>query len=112
MRQASFSDAKARARLDAGRLKQLLFDITDIHSPTGATRNVAYEVMALDIMADLVRSGLGIALLPSAVAPHDDRSLATVALRRGPTRTEHLAWSAFNPSPAADAFVRSTAVNG
>ncbi|MCH4151679.1 MAG: acetylornithine deacetylase [Sphingobium sp.] len=30
--------AKARARLDAGRLKQLLFDITDIHSPTGATR--------------------------------------------------------------------------
>ena len=33
--------AKARARLDAGRLKQLLFDITDIHSPTGATRNVA-----------------------------------------------------------------------
>ena len=78
----------------------------------GASRNVAYEVMALDIMADLVRSGLGIALLPSAVAPHDDRSLATVALRRGPTRTEHLAWSAFNPSPAADAFVRSTAVNG
>ena len=33
--------AKARARLDAGRLKQLLFEITDIHSPTGATRNVA-----------------------------------------------------------------------
>ena len=30
--------AKARARLDAGRLKQLLFDITDIHSPTGSTR--------------------------------------------------------------------------
>lgn len=71
------------------------------------TRDVAFEVMAIDILADLVRSGLGIALLPSAVAPSDDPTLTTVALRRGPTRTEHLAWSAFNPSPAADAFVRS-----
>ena len=32
--------AKARAKLDAGRLKQLLFDITNIHSPTGAARDV------------------------------------------------------------------------
>lgn len=71
------------------------------------TRDVAFEVMALDILADLVRSGLGIALLPSAVAPSDDPTLATVPLRRGPTRTEHLAWGAFNPTPAADAFVRS-----
>lgn len=30
--------ANARAKLDPARLKQLLFDITDIHSPTGATR--------------------------------------------------------------------------
>lgn len=30
----------ARKRLDAGRLKSLLFDITDVHSPTGATRQV------------------------------------------------------------------------
>jgi DNA-binding transcriptional LysR family regulator len=76
----------------------------------GLTRDVAFEVMALDIMADLVRSGLGIALLPSAVAPRGDRGLATIALRRGPTRTEHLAWSAFNPSPAATAFVDSVVV--
>jgi acetylornithine deacetylase/succinyl-diaminopimelate desuccinylase-like protein len=32
---------RAKAKLDPARLKQLLFDITDIHSPTGATRNVA-----------------------------------------------------------------------
>ena len=38
--------AKARACLNAGRLKQLLFDITDIHSPTGATRQVAEHVAA------------------------------------------------------------------
>ncbi len=76
----------------------------------GLTREVAFEVMALDIMAGLVQAGLGIALLPSAVAPRGHRALATVSLRRGPTRTEHLAWSAFNPSPAADAFVASVAL--
>ena len=32
---------RARAKLDPARLKQLLFEITDIHSPTGATRNAA-----------------------------------------------------------------------
>lgn len=33
--------AKARARLNPQRLKQLLFEITNIHSPTGATREVS-----------------------------------------------------------------------
>lgn len=33
--------AKARAQLDPQRLKQLLFEITNIHSPTGATREVS-----------------------------------------------------------------------
>jgi hypothetical protein len=32
--------ATARNCLNAGRLKQLLFDITNIHSPTGATGEV------------------------------------------------------------------------
>ena len=32
---------KARAKLNPERLKQLLFDITNIHSPTGATRQVS-----------------------------------------------------------------------
>ncbi|PWL25485.1 MAG: acetylornithine deacetylase [Altererythrobacter sp. XM-24bin4] len=31
---------KARGKLDGERLKQLLFEITNIHSPTGATRDV------------------------------------------------------------------------
>ena len=61
--------AKARARLDAGRLKQLLFDITDIHSPTGATRTVAEFVAermqavglkpTLDPMGDISANVLG-----------------------------------------------------
>ncbi len=33
--------AKARAKLNPQRLKQLLFEITNIHSPTGATREVS-----------------------------------------------------------------------
>ena len=36
----------ACARLDAGRLKRLLFDITNIHSPTGATRQVCEHLAA------------------------------------------------------------------
>ena len=32
--------AKAKAKLDPARLKQLLFDLTNIHSPTGATREI------------------------------------------------------------------------
>lgn len=61
--------AKARGRLDAGRLKQLLFDITDIHSPTGATRTVAEFVAermqavglkpTLDPMGDISANVLG-----------------------------------------------------
>lgn len=71
----------------------------------GLERTVAYEVMALDVMAGLVRAGLGIALLPSAVAPADDPGIALVPVRGGPVRAEHLAWSDFNPSPAATAFL-------
>lgn len=46
-RSAPFSDAqqsayeKAKAKIDPERLKKLLFDITDIHSPTGATREAS-----------------------------------------------------------------------
>jgi len=51
-----FSDAQrawydaACARLDAGRLQQLLFEITDIHSPTGAAR-AASEFMTARLAA-------------------------------------------------------------
>lgn len=72
----------------------------------GLERTVAYEVMALDIMAGLIRAGLGVALLPSAVAPSDDPGISLVPVRGGPARTEHLAWSDFNPSPAASEFIK------
>lgn len=87
------ADTPGRAQSDRA------FDAADLD------RTVAYEVMALDIVAGLVRAGLGVALLPSAVAPSDDPGVSLVPVRGGPARAEHLAWSDFNPSPAATAFL-------
>lgn len=60
--------------------------------------------MTAEMILDLVSADLAIALLPPAVVPAG-RGLTTVAVTSGPTRTEYLAWSDFNPSPAALAFV-------
>lgn len=66
-RQAAYE--KACAQLDPARLKSLLFDLTDIHSPTGATRAVSEFVAArmaaiglksrLDPMSDISSNVLG-----------------------------------------------------
>lgn len=68
-------------------------------------RDVAFEVTTLDLMVGLVREGLAIALLPSAVALSRAREVATLPVVNGPTRVEHLVWSDFNLSPAAAAFL-------
>ena len=61
------------AKLDAGRLKQLLFDLTDIHSPTGATR------AASEFIADrLATAGLN-----SAYKPMSATTGNVLAERRG-----------------------------
>jgi DNA-binding transcriptional LysR family regulator len=73
----------------------------------GLAREVAFEAMSTDLMLELVRQGMAITLLPSAIAPVADPRLRTVAITSGPTRTVHLAWSAFNPRPAATAFIAS-----
>ncbi|MFE1083856.1 LysR family transcriptional regulator [Brevibacterium sediminis] len=72
----------------------------------GLTRTVAFESMLVDMMLDLVAHDLGIALLAPAVVP-EGRGLITVPVVDGPKRVEYLAWSEFNPSPAASAFVES-----
>lgn len=63
----------ACARLDAGRLKQLLFDLTNIHSPTGATRAAS----------EFVVERLGAAGLRSAYKPMSERTGNVLAERRG-----------------------------
>ncbi len=70
----------------------------------GLTRRVAFESMGTELMLDLVEQGLAVALLAPAVVP-PGRKLVTVPVADGPTRIEYLAWSDFNPSPAALAFL-------
>lgn len=70
----------------------------------GLHRSIAFDVMSTDVMLDLVGQDLAVALLAPGVVP-DDRGLATVPITDGPTRIEYLAWSDFNPSPAALAFL-------
>ncbi|MFF3868892.1 LysR family transcriptional regulator [Micromonospora sp. NPDC001898] len=70
----------------------------------GIPRDIAFEAMSTDLILDLVRNDLAVALLSPGVVPAND-TLRTITLTGGPTRIEHLAWSSFNPSPAATAFL-------
>ena len=72
----------------------------------GIRRNVAFEAMSADLMLGLVRNNLAITLLSPAVVPDSD-GFRIIPLTRGPTRVEYLAWSDFNPSPAARAFLET-----
>lgn len=70
----------------------------------GIHRDVAFEAMSTDLMLDLVRQDLVVALLSPEVVP-SDRDLRAIPVTAGPTRIEYLAWSDFNPSPACRAFL-------
>lgn len=71
-------------------------------------REVAFEAVSTDLILDLVRQGLVVALLSPAVIPSDSDDLRTIPVTAGPTRIEYLAWSKFNPTPAAKAFLDTT----
>lgn len=68
------------------------------------SREVAFEAASADLMLGLVRNNLVIAFLPPAVIPDSD-AFRAIPVIGGPIRTEYLAWSGFNPSPAARAFL-------
>ncbi|MEG9226302.1 LysR family transcriptional regulator [Aeromicrobium sp. Sec7.5] len=70
----------------------------------GVSRDVAFEVMAIDLLRDLVRRQLAITLLP-ARAMTTTTGIVVIPVVDGPLRTEYLAWSDFNPGPAARAFL-------
>lgn len=73
-------------------------------SAAGLRRTVAFDVMSVEVMLDLVAQNLAVALLAPAVVP-EAGGLTVVPVSDGPSRIEYLAWSAFNPSPAALAFL-------
>jgi DNA-binding transcriptional LysR family regulator len=106
-----------RSRVSLGRLTEETFVDFPAGTPGRAqsdqafaaadlVRDVAFEVMAPDLMTQLVRQGLAIALLPSAVT-RDSPGLATIPVVNGPRRVEYLIWSEFNPAPATLAFLTS-----
>lgn len=75
----------------------------------GITRDVAFEVADVHLMAALIRQRLGVALLPSSYAP-GLTGLATIAVDGAPVRAEHLVWSRLGPTPAAAAFLEQLGV--
>lgn len=67
----------------------------------GVSRDVQFECGSVELLLGLVGANLGIALLPSAIAPPAGNGVATVEVSDGPDRVEHVIWSRINPSPAA-----------
>jgi len=74
----------------------------------GLSREVAFEAMATELILGLIRQGLAVALLPSRFVTGIP-GVVTVPLTDGPGRVEYLAWSDFNPTPAATAFLETAA---
>ncbi|MFC5720711.1 LysR family transcriptional regulator [Streptomyces gamaensis] len=72
----------------------------------GLRREVAFEVSAVELLARVVRNGLGIAMLPAAYA-RDLPGVRVLPVRDAPLRVERLVWSRSRPSPAAAAFLTS-----
>ena len=70
---------------------------------------MSFEVTTAELLTDLVRQGLGVALIAPSVA-REAHGCACVAISDGPVRVEYLAWDSFNPSPAAQAFINSVPV--
>lgn len=70
----------------------------------GLHREVAFEVTTAELMAGLLREGLGVAVLPSKYTPQLS-GVVTVPIADGPSRVEHLVWSAAGLTPAAAAFL-------
>lgn len=70
----------------------------------GIHREVAFESITISLTIDLVQRNLAITLLPSKYAPRY-RSLVSLPIVDGPSRSEYVAWRKFNPSPATHAFL-------
>ncbi|KIP53558.1 LysR family transcriptional regulator [Leucobacter komagatae] len=70
----------------------------------GVRRDAAFEAMDVGLLLELVRNGLVVTIMARGLVAGQP-GVRAVELADGPTRVEYLAWSAFNPSPAALAFL-------
>ncbi|MCW3819403.1 LysR family transcriptional regulator [Micromonospora sp. DR5-3] len=73
-------------------------------SAADLARDVAFEVTAADLMAELVAAGLGVAMLPSTYVPRLT-GVAAIEVADAPARIEHLVWSRLGRTPAINAFL-------
>lgn len=71
----------------------------------GLRRDVAFEVSHWEFLAALVRTGMAVAMLPSAFVSQLS-GLRVLPVRDGPQREERLVWSATRLTPAGAAFLR------
>ncbi|MEJ6549669.1 LysR family transcriptional regulator [Corynebacterium sp. USCH3] len=70
----------------------------------GLTRDVAFEAVDTSFMLEVVRQGLAVALLSRDAVP-EGADVHLLGVADGPSRIQYLAWSDFNPGPAATALV-------
>ncbi|MFD9210820.1 LysR family transcriptional regulator [Streptomyces sioyaensis] len=82
----------------------------DAFRAAGLDSEVAFEVTSVEFLAQLVRAGLGIGMVPEPTASGLP-GLRTVRVRPAPERTERVVWSAQGPSPAALAFLSALGVD-
>ncbi|MFE1171665.1 LysR family transcriptional regulator [Streptomyces sp. NPDC058773] len=82
----------------------------DAFRAAGLTAEVAFEVTTVEFLAKLVRAGLGVGMVPEAVAS-ELSGLHIVRVRPAPERTERVVWSGLGPSPAAVAFLSGLGVD-
>ncbi|KUL50236.1 LysR family transcriptional regulator [Streptomyces sp. NRRL F-4489] len=81
----------------------------EVFRAAGLTAEVAYEVTTVEFLAELVREGLGIGMVPEVFARRL-AGLRIVRVRPAPARTERVVWSALGASPAAAAFLARVGV--
>lgn len=82
----------------------------DAFRAAGLTSEVAFEVTTVEFLAKLVRAGLGVGMVPEAIAA-ELAGLHIVRVRPAPERTERVVWSGLGPSPAAVAFLSGLGVD-
>lgn len=76
----------------------------------GLTRDVAFEAVDTSFMLEVVRQGLAVALLSRDAVPAD-ADVHILDVTDGPSRIQYLAWSDFNPRPAATALAQMAREN-
>ncbi|MFH8567357.1 LysR family transcriptional regulator [Streptomyces sp. NPDC017993] len=75
----------------------------------GLTSEVAFEVTTVEFLAKLVRAGLGVGMVPEAIAS-ELPGLHILRVRPAPERSERVVWSGLGPSPSAAAFLAGLGV--